>query len=112
MMGLEVIVALNQEIAERAARRNVQPVVISDPDDVDLSLLPNIGYLELSEWEKTESWFVDKTGHGYESESALTHKSFLEELREFVFAHPGHGYAITEEGEFQVVVSAFERSGE
>jgi hypothetical protein len=52
-------------------------------------------------------WFVDKTGLGHEWEPALTVEQFKRQLREYVGEHPGHGFAITEEGEFQVYVSAF-----
>jgi hypothetical protein len=50
---------------------------------------------------------VDKTGRGYDWEPALTVEQFKQVLRDYVAENPGHGFAIVEEGEFQVVVSAF-----
>jgi hypothetical protein len=52
---------------------------------------------------------VDKTGHGLDLEPALTWKQFRKRLVGYILRHPQDGFAITEEGEFQVVVSAFRR---
>ena len=59
MMGLDVIVAVNNRIAREAARR-LRPYVPSYASEVDgwrnLPFeFPNIGYLEPKEWEKVES---------------------------------------------------------
>jgi hypothetical protein len=71
---------------------------------------PNLGSLEPDGWERTDAlWFVDKTGYGHDGEAALTVEQFKRELRHYVHENPGHGFAITEEGEFQVYVSAFRR---
>lgn len=112
MMSLEVIVAVNNQIARAAARRRLVPYVPSGASEVDgwhnLPFeFPNIGYLEPNGWEKVESWFVDKYGVGLESEPAITHRRLKVILRDYILANRNHGFAITEEGEFQVVVSAF-----
>ena len=39
----------------------------------------------------------------------MTWQQFRRQLVGYILRHPGHGFAITEEGEFQVVVSAFQR---
>jgi hypothetical protein len=113
MMSLEVIVAVNRQIAREAAAEGLVPYVPFNVDELDLCppfLFPNIGYLEPDGWEKTgTSWFVDKTGEGLPSEPALTWQQFRRQLVGYILRHPGHGFAITEEGEFQVVVSAFRR---
>ena len=113
MMSLNVIVAVNDEIGRRAAQRNLVPYVPSEPDEVDRWRrlpfeFPNIGSHEPNGWEQVESWFVDKTGRGYEWELAITHRRLKEILRDYIAENPDHGYAVTEEGEFQVVVSAFQ----
>lgn len=114
MMSLEVIIAVNEEIAAQAAADDLVPFVPHSADDVDYwppFPFPNLGYFEPDGWEKTEQhWFVDKTGRGLPNEPALTHEQFIRELRRYIAANAGHGLAITEEGEFQVVISAFRRT--
>lgn len=113
MMGLETLIAINNDIARQAARRGLRPYVPSGVDEVDgwrqlpFEAFPNIGYLKPKGWEKVESWFTDKYGVGLESEPAMTHRRLREVLRDYVVENPGHGFAVTEEGPFQVVVSAF-----
>jgi hypothetical protein len=111
MMSVKVIVAVNNEIAREAARRGLVPYVPVGMDEVESPFsFPNIGSLKPRGWEKTgASWFVDKTGHGLESELALTWRQFRRQLGGYILCHPGHGYAITEEGECQIVVSTFRR---
>jgi hypothetical protein len=111
MMSLEVIIAVNNEIAREAAGERLVPYVPSSADEVISPFsLPNIGYLEPDGWKKTgTSWFVDKTGLGLDWEPALTWKQFRRQLAGYILRHPTHGFAISEEGECQVVISAFRR---
>jgi hypothetical protein len=112
MMSSEVIRYVNEDIGRRAARSRLVPYVPSEPDEVDRWRklpfeFPNIGTHGPKGWEAVESWFVDKTGHGYKWEPAITHRRLKEILRSYIAENPTHGFAVTEEGEFQVVVSAF-----
>ena len=111
MMSLEVIVAVNNEIARKAAREGLVPYVPISADEVTTPFtFPNIGSLKPRGWRKTgQTWFVDKTGHGETWEPALTWQQFRRQLAGYLLRHPSHGFAITEEGECQVVVSAFRR---
>jgi len=111
MMSLEVLEAVNNEIARKAARQGLVPYVPFSPNEVDTPFsFPNIGSLKPRGWRKTgATWFVDKTGHGLDWEPALTWRQFRRQLAGYLLRHPGHGFAVTEEGEFQVVVSAFRR---
>ena len=113
MMSVEVIIAVNNEIARKAAREGLVPYVpISADEATSPFFCPNIGSLKPRGWRKTgETWFVDKTGHGFDDEPALTWKQFRRRLVGYILRHASHGFAITEEGEFQVVVSAFRRIG-
>jgi hypothetical protein len=113
MMSIEVIIAVNNEIARKAARKGLVPYVLASADEVKSPFtFPNIGSLEPDGWKKTgTTWFVDKTGRGYDWELALTWQQFRQRLVGYILRHPSHGYAITEEGECQVVVSAFKRIG-
>ena len=111
MLSLKTIIALNEEIAAEAAKKRRVPFVPDGPQDCDRwppFPFPNLGYYEPPGWEVTEqNWFIDKTGRGDEDEPALTVRRFREELRHYIAENPGHGFAITEEGEFQAVISAF-----
>ena len=111
MMSLEVLVAVNNQIARQAAREGLVPYVPASADEaVTPFAFPNIGSLKPRGWKRSgQTWFVDKTGHGETWEPALTWRQFRQRLTGYILRHPGHGFAITEEGEFQVVVSAFRR---
>ena len=113
MMSLKFLNAVNNEIARQAAREGLVPYVPFSPNEVDTPFFcPNIGTLKPRGWRKTRAtWFVDKTGHGESWELALTWKEFRRQMAGYILRHPGHGFAITEEGECQVVVSAFRRIG-
>jgi len=111
--SLGAIIAINEEIAAEADQEKRIPFVPDGPEDVlrfPPFPFPNLGYYEPPGWEVTgQHWFVDKTGRGDEDEPALTVRRFREELRCYIAENPGHGLAITEDGEFQAVVSAFRR---
>jgi len=111
MMSLETIVTLNEKIAADAAEENSIPFVPNDKFDVEQwppFPFPNIGYLEPDGWEQTETnWFVDKSGLGLDSEAALSVRQFKTVLTDYIADHPGDGFAIVEEGQFQVIVAAF-----
>jgi hypothetical protein len=111
MMSLEVIAAVNNEIAREAARQGLSPYApVSADEAVSPWFCPNIGSLKPRGWQRTgQTWFVDKTGHGLDWEPALTWAQFRRRLTGYILRHPGHGFAITEEGEFQLTVAAFRR---
>jgi hypothetical protein len=113
MMSLEVLRYVNNEIAREAARQGLFPYASVDLDEVAHCTpftFPNIGYLKPRGWRKTgETWFVDKTGHGQEWEPALTWAQFRRRLAGHLLRHPGHAFAVVEEGECQCVVAAFRR---
>ena len=113
MMSIDVLIAVNNEIAQQAARKGLVPYVPTSADEATTPVFcPNIGSLKPRGWRKTgQSWFVDKTGHGETWEPALTWRQFRQRLAGDLLRHPQHGFAITEEGECQVVVSAFRRVG-
>jgi len=115
MMSLQAIRALSAEQAERAAEEELTPFVPFNVEEVeswDRFPFPNIGDYTPPGWERVEGaeWFVDKTGWGSEGEPALTVRGFQAALVEYVRENPRHGYAITEEGQFQVYVTAFRKA--
>ena len=114
MMTLGVLTAINEEIATEAAQAGRIPYVPWNCEEVDrwqTFPLPNLGYHVPDGWEKTDQeWFVDKSGWGASWEPALTVKEFQRQLSQYVADYPDHGYAISEEGEFQLYVSAYQRT--
>jgi hypothetical protein len=114
MMGLEHVIVINRESAVQARLKPRRPHVPDGVDEVDRYPpfpFPNLGSYVPAEWEITDDhWFVDKSGRGHDWEPALSVRQFRDALRDYVTCHPGHGFAITEEGMFQAVVSAMRRS--
>ena len=125
MMSLETIRAMSDEQAEKAAKDNSTPNVPFNADDVNRMPggdnwngrrgfpFPNIGNYVPDGWVDTgESFFVDSSGFGADNESALTYQQLNRELMKLVEIHRGKrrvGYAISEVGQFQLVVSVYER---
>ena len=111
MWSLAVIDYLNQQAAREARQRSATPFVPDGPEAVESwppFPFPNLGDYDPPGWERTdESWFVDKTGWGQEWEPATTWDRLKDQLREYIAENPGHGFAITEEGQFQLYVTAF-----
>ncbi len=111
MMSAGAIRHLGRQQARRAARAKVQPLVVEGedmPDDTRLfeyiRHMPNIGTYRPRGWKLVEHRLVDKTGFGLEREPALTIQGLMRWVRSM---GPGNGYAIIEEGQFQVVVGRF-----
>jgi hypothetical protein len=113
MMSLEVLRAINDEIAAAAANENRVPYVPfdgSEPERWPPFPFPNLGNHVPPGWALAEgNWFIDKTGSGRPSELALTAEEFRTLLVDYVVEHPDHGYAIIEEGPFQAVIGAMYR---
>lgn len=111
MMSTEQIAELADEAAERAALEGLQPYVPWDAEEVrrwgaDRPIpIPNLGSLRPEGWKLEEHRMADKTGWGDESEPAMT----VGQLQDWVIEHMGtsQGYAIIEEGQFQVVIGRF-----
>jgi hypothetical protein len=113
MLSLSTIKALNDGIAIKALEERRIPYVPAGIHEVERYPpfpFPSLGSYVPSGWEVTgQAWFVDKTGHGHENEPALTVWQLREELRRYITKYPDHGFAITEEGPFQVIVGAMRR---
>ena len=88
------------------------PCLSDGPDDAEEwppFPFPNLGRVP-DAWEFYERFFVEKTGLGRSSEPAMTVEEFRSRVRDHIMDHPGHGFAIIEEGQFQVIVAALNRS--
>lgn len=67
--------------------------------------IPNIGDRRSKTWELIDEFFVDSSGFGQLSEPALTIKEFYAKVK------AGLGYAVIEEGQFQVFIGVFKKIG-
>ncbi len=112
MMSLEAIIAINNQAAAEAEKKRLSPFVPSGPDatnDWPPFPFPSLGRVP-DGWEVAETFFVDATGHGRQGEPALTIEEFRSQIFNNITDHPDHGYAIIEEGPFQVIVAALQRT--
>jgi hypothetical protein len=111
MWSLEVINYLNRKAARKARKRGATPFVPAGPENVENwppFPFPNLGSYDPPGWKRTEeNWFVDKSGWGRSNEPALTWDGLKQHLQEYIAENPGHGFAITEEGQFQLYITAF-----
>ena len=111
MFSLGTIHYLNQQAARKARKRGKTPFVPDGPEMVENwppFPFPSLGDFDPPGWERTEdSWFVDKSGWGRHDEPALTWEQFKDQFQDYVADNPSHGFAISEEGEFQLYVTAF-----
>ena len=107
MMGLAEIRRLNEEAGKRAEKANRAPYVVKEGDAEKFPPFPfpNFGDYRPKGWELVEEHFVDKSGFGRDDEPALSISQFLMKLS------IGHGYALIEEGQFQVFVGEFVKNG-
>ncbi len=113
-MDLATIRHLAREQAGRARRAGKKPFIVEQHDIEDWKAMhaagnlphfpfPNLGTYIPAGWKLTERdpLFVDKFGDGDNGRSAG-----IGELLDWLV--PGYGYAIVEEGEFQLYISEFE----
>lgn len=101
MFSLETIKYMNREQAKKA--RGKKPYVVTEKDTFPPFPFPNFGDYRPKGWKLTRELFCDKTGMGTASEPALTVEHLIRELK------IGYGYAIIEEGQFQLYIGEFEK---
>jgi len=101
MYGISTIIAMNRRAARTA--KGKQPYIAKCDRDENVLHCPNFGDYRPKGWTLTEKHFVDKSGFGREGEPALTVDRFVSMVQK------DFGYAIIEEGQFQVYVGVFER---
>ena len=93
------------EAAEKAAQEHLEPFSVW-PTDIEKwppFPFPMIGDYDPPGWELIETHFVDSSGFGDPGEAALTTSQFKSKIT------VGHGYAITQIGQFQVYVGEFKK---
>lgn len=108
--GQRKIETMADEQAARASRLRTKPMRIprtwAAKDRAGrvkkIGKIPNIGNYVHPDWERVDHWMVDKTGMD-DSGPALSLDQLIERVK------LRHGYAIIEEGQFQIVVGEFKR---
>lgn len=103
MISIEQIIAQGDEASVKADAKKLQPLVANSNGDEDIFKCPSFGYYRPSGWEVTNEFFVDNSGFGSANELALTSEQFTKFIKE------GYGYAITEEGQFQLRITEFKK---
>ena len=106
MMSLEAIRSVKRKQARKAEKargvKGKQPWVAMEGAGLDaIRGIPHFGDYRPKGWEELGSRMVDASGFGAPDEPAMTPDQFLKSLV------PGHGYAITEAGQFQVYITEF-----
>ena len=119
MMSPETIASLSRAAVRRSRAAGLLPRVVEEDDlrMTDAGLLGHLrgipfigdrnprGFTPLRDEDGAiVELFCDSSGWGSEDEPALTQRGFLEKVREF---GPGHAYAISEAGQFQVYVRVY-----
>lgn len=103
MMDLKTIERLSREAGETVAEQNMQPLVAFVDGDEGMLKCPNLGDHCPKGWKEIDRLFVDNSGFGSEGEPALTIGQFLAKVKS------GLGYAVVEEGQFQIYIGVFEK---
>lgn len=103
MMSLSQIRNESARQARKAAKLHKKPYLFEEEDRSTFPPFPfpNLGDYRPKGWELVEHFMVDKSGFGADYEPALTTAQLLRRLK------AGKGYAIIEEGEFQLVLGEF-----
>jgi len=105
MLGLKEIQAASRKAARDSTKAKLIPYIVEaeDIDNMPPFPFPFIGYRVPRGWKKLTEHFVDSSGFGQPGERAMTVGELLDKLV------VGHGYAITEVGQFQVYVGEYEK---
>lgn len=105
MMSLAMIDHMSQQAARKAAKEKRAPMMLwpGDKEKMPPFPFPSIGSFRPKGWALVDSLFCDSTGMGSPGEAALTVEQLVEALE------PGFGYAIIEEGQFQLYVGKFRK---
>lgn len=114
MMHPTEIARLSNEAARKARREKKLPLVLGDIADVDHLgepgyRIPNLGSHVPKGWKVIEHWICDASGMGSDREPALTQAQLKATIRRKISENKLYGYAVVEQGPFQVVVGVFEK---
>jgi hypothetical protein len=115
MMSGAQIQSLSDKAARKAARDKRHPYVFWDDAEVDRvfasgeNVIPFVGGYRPRGWKLIDERFVDTSGFGSDTESALSISQFARSIKIDLAKKETHGYALIESGQFQGYVGVFER---
>lgn len=103
MLDLQTIHIMSQQTGIKASKEKRIPFLFEEEDRQDFPPFPfpNLGDYRPTGWKLINQYFVDNSGWGSSDEEALTIDQFKTKLK------PSYGYAIIEEGEFQLYIGEF-----
>jgi hypothetical protein len=111
MYSLETIRSMSREACKKAAKSHKKPYhpELDEIDDWPPFPFPSIGDYLPKGWVEDEDtrWLCDSSGFGSPNEPAYTTDQLKNKIKEYLEDHPEAGFAVVEEGQFQVVLSAF-----
>jgi len=103
MLSPEYIRAKQDKKTNKARLEGTIPYLAESNGDKNVVNPPFIGVFVPYAYEVVDTFFVDKTGIGADSEPALTLDQFLAKVKK------GFYYAIKEEGQFQIYIREFKK---
>jgi len=104
MMSIEYIESMARQAGITAQDLGTVPHIIRDQNEIDSYPpfpFPALGTYRPDGWELVDEIFADKSGLGTDDEPALSTRQLKARLK------VGYGYAIIEEGQFQVYLGEF-----
>lgn len=110
MMSLETIRYYEKLAALRASVEELEPYTpasYQEPLTWRSVPIPNLGGYRPKGWELVGAAFVDSSGFGAPGEPAMTVDAFKTWVHDILIYDPTAGFAIIEEGQFQVHVGYF-----
>jgi hypothetical protein len=117
MLDLATIHEMAAEAAQEAAQEGRVPYEYWDGEPIGPPFhFPFLGDYVPDGWRKRDNdLFVDKSGWGAPDEPAMTVDALVAEIKRLLCAAPPDkrlGFAITEQGQFQLYVGVYERDAE
>ncbi len=113
MMSVETIAQLERGAAFAAWQAEVEPYNPASPEECltwkygRQAGITNVGSYRPEGWRLVDVVFVDSSGMGRESEAAMTIANFADWASAKVNADETAGFAIIQEGQFQLYVGYF-----
>ena len=110
MFDLNTLRALSNDATQKAASAKRVPYKLYTPDEVNYwppITFPNLGTYRPKGWKLVDHWLCDSSGFGNENEPALTFNQLCDKIRKLEAEGKHNGYAIIEQGQFQVVLGVF-----
>lgn len=103
MYDIKTIKHMNNEASEKAEKSGLLPYIAEKDYDEKVKSCKRLGDYIPKGYKIVNTYFVDNSGFGSESEPALTFRQFLNKVRK------GFGYAIGEVGQFQLYINEYQK---